>query len=112
MLSSLWVSESLGKPEIDQVNVRRFLVTDQEVVWLYISVQIVARLHVLDSLQTLDSNHDDSLQGEPLFAIPEQVFQRWSQKLHDHNIVVSFNNCPLEFRDSFSFKQFKKLSLV
>ena len=42
MLASLGVSESFRETKVDEVNVGRLLVTNQEVVWLDVSVQIVA----------------------------------------------------------------------
>ena len=51
MLTSFRVSESLRKTEIDHVNVGWFLVSNQEVVGLNISMQIVAALDMLDSFK-------------------------------------------------------------
>ena len=60
----------------------------------------------------LDSDHDDRLEGEPLLAIAEQIFETVAQQLHHHDIVVSFNNSPFQFWDSLPFQQFQQLRLM
>jgi hypothetical protein len=50
VLTSFWVSESLGESEVDEVNVGRFLVTNKEIVWLDVSMKVIARLNVFNSL--------------------------------------------------------------
>ena len=61
VLTSFGISESLREAEVDQVNIRRFLVTNEEIIGLDVSVQIIARLNMFDSLEALDCNHADSL---------------------------------------------------
>ena len=54
MLTCLWISESLGETKINYIHVVLLLAnSNQEVVWLDISVEEVARVHKLDSLQLL-----------------------------------------------------------
>jgi len=50
VLTSFRVSESLGESEVDEVNVGRFLVTNKEIVWLDVSMKVIARLNVFNSL--------------------------------------------------------------
>lgn len=51
VLAGLGISKSFCETKVNQVNVRRFLVPNEKIVWLDVSVQIVARLHVFDSFQ-------------------------------------------------------------
>jgi len=54
VLSSFGVSKALGETEIDDVNVVLLLSnTNQEVVWLYVTVKEVTRVHELNSLKLL-----------------------------------------------------------
>ncbi len=54
VLPSFGVSEALGKTEIDYVNVVLLLSnTNQEVVWLDVTVKEVTRVHELNSLKLL-----------------------------------------------------------
>lgn len=51
MLTSFGISESLREAEVDQVNIRRFLVTNEEIIGLDVSVQVIAGLNMFDSLE-------------------------------------------------------------
>ena len=74
MLACFWISEPLCETEIDEIDVGRFLVTDEEVIGLDISMEVVTALNMLDPFQTLDGDHDDSLERKPLLAVAKQVF--------------------------------------
>lgn len=51
VLSSFWVSESLGQTKIDNVDVMLFFAdANQEVIWFDVSVQEMPRMHELYSL--------------------------------------------------------------
>ena len=56
VLACLWVSKSLGKSEVNHIYVVLFLAnSNEEVVWFDVSVQKVARVHKLDSLQLFNA---------------------------------------------------------
>ena len=55
VLSGLRISEPLGKTKVDDVNVMLlFADSDEEVVWLNISVEEVSGMHELDSLELIN----------------------------------------------------------
>jgi hypothetical protein len=55
VFSSLGVSESLGKAEVDDVDIVLLLANaNQKVIWLDVSVQEVSGVHKLNSLQLRD----------------------------------------------------------
>ena len=52
MLTSLWVTEALGKTEVDNVDIVLFLSnSNQKVVWLDVSVQEVTRMNEFNALK-------------------------------------------------------------
>ena len=57
-------------------------------------------VQVLKSLNHLVSYHEHSLKRELPFAESEEVFERRSQNVHDHAVVVTFNAEPVYLRDS------------
>jgi hypothetical protein len=61
----------------------------------------------------LHSNHDDCLETEFSIAdFVEQVFQRVSKSLHNHDVEVPFDDCSLQFWDSLSLEEFEQFSLM
>ena len=51
MFPSLWIPESLGKTKVDHIYVvLLFSYSDEEVIWLYVSVKEVARVNEFYSL--------------------------------------------------------------
>ena len=74
MLTRFRVSEPLSEAEIDYIDVVLLLAdSNEEVIGLDVSVQEVARVDELDSLQHLVSQHKDCLEGELTLAVVEQV---------------------------------------
>lgn len=65
MLLGLGVAVALGQSEVNYLySVLILGQSDQEIVWFYISVDKVVRMDVLESLQHLLSQHENSLQRE------------------------------------------------
>lgn len=63
VLAGLRVPETFGKTKIDDVNVMLFLPdTNEEVVWLNVTVEEVTGVHELDSLEHLIRKHEDCLE--------------------------------------------------
>ena len=51
VLTCLRVSESLGEPKINYIDVMLLLAnSDEEIIWLYVSVEKMPRVHELNSL--------------------------------------------------------------
>ena len=105
MHARLWISESLSKAEIDHVDVPWFLITDQEIVWLDVPMEVIALVNMLDSLKALNCDHDNGFEAEFFMAhLLEEVLKRVSETLHNHNVVVSFNDGTFELRNAFALE--------
>jgi hypothetical protein len=46
-------------------------------------------MHILDSCKDLKSDHNRSWQVEHPITSHEQVLQRWTQQVHNHDIVIA-----------------------
>ena len=77
-----------------------FLNSDQEVVWLDISVQESILVHKLNSLQHLYGEHQNRFESKFPAAIFEQILQTWPEKINDHNIIVTFLSKKVHLRQS------------
>jgi hypothetical protein len=76
VLACLGVSEALSEAEIDNINVVLFFAdTNQEVIGLDITVKEVARVHKLDSLEHLVSEHEDCLERELALAVIKEILK-------------------------------------
>ena len=72
MLASLRVSEPLGQTEINNVYVVLLLAdSNQEVVWLNITMEEVPRMDKLNSLEHLIGQHKHCFKGEFALAVVE-----------------------------------------
>ncbi len=113
VLAGLGVAEALGQTEVDDVYVVLLLANaNQEVVWLDVSVQEMARVHKLDPLELMKSirsqpiyyhlvsQHKDSLERELALAVVEEVLKGGAKKIDDHHVVVSLNAEPMNIRDA------------
>ena len=88
MLSSLWVSESLGQTKIDHINVvLLFADSNQEVVGFDISVDDPLLMNDFNSLNHLCCNMKNRSQIK-LFALSEQVLKTLTQQIHHHNMKL------------------------
>lgn len=56
---------------------------------------------MLNPLKHLNEGHKDCFKTEFPLAIREQLFQTWAEDLHDHDVVVSLDNCPFHLGNSF-----------
>ena len=71
MLTIFGISKSLCETEVNQINIGRLLMANQEVIWLNVSMQVITGLYMLNSFKTLDSDHACRFKGKSLFAIVE-----------------------------------------
>lgn len=84
------VAIPLGQAKVNQINV--FLVITKahhKVIGLDITMDKVLVVDVLDPLDHLVSQHQDSLETKPSVAQVEEVLQTMSKQVHDHGIVVT-----------------------
>ena len=101
MLSSLGVSIPLGESEIDHVYyVLLFAMTNKEVVRFHVSVNKMIVMQKFEALYHLICKHHGSLNGEFSFAVIEEIFQAWTQQIHNHGIVISLNAKPVYHRNT------------
>lgn len=89
MLQVLWVAVALAQPKVYTINiVSLFTKPDHEVCWLDVSVNQVSGMQSIHSLQELICELQDSLQRKAPTTLVEQVLQRRTQEVHDHDIVI------------------------
>lgn len=61
----------------------------------------------------MNSDHDDSLEREPSVAnLVKEVLEGMPESLHDHDVVVSFNDGSFQLRDTFAFQKLQKFGLM
>ncbi len=57
VLTSFWINEPFAKPKIDNMNLILFLAyTNQEIIWLNVSVNQALFMQILEQSNTLKSN--------------------------------------------------------
>ena len=101
MLSGLRTFITLGETQVNNMHEILFLAdSNQEVFWLYISMNKIFRMHRLNPCNHLLSEIDNGLNLEFLLAKIEQVLEAWTKDVHDKDIIVSFNAEPLDVRES------------
>ena len=76
MLSSFWVSKPLGQPKVYHVHIVLFFADSyQEIIRLYVSMQKMATVNKLNSLQHLIGQHEHCFEAEFAFAVIQQIFE-------------------------------------
>mmetsp|Transcript_8493 Transcript_8493/g.13187 ORF Transcript_8493/g.13187 Transcript_8493/m.13187 type:complete len:256 (+) Transcript_8493:137-904(+) len=86
VLKGTGVPIPLGKSEInavDEISAAASSIGD-EVSWLNITMDKVAGVHELHTLQHLIRNHEDSFEGESTAAFVELILERWTKEVHNH----------------------------
>mmetsp|Transcript_22320 Transcript_22320/g.46874 ORF Transcript_22320/g.46874 Transcript_22320/m.46874 type:complete len:427 (-) Transcript_22320:824-2104(-) len=84
-----------GQPKVDDVHLVRLLPqAHQEVVRLDIPVDEAPGVHVLDPSKQLVRQHEHRLERKPPVAKVEEVFERGTQQVHDHDVVVPLDAVP------------------
>lgn len=74
--------------------------SNQEVIRFHVPVDEVVVVQELQSLDHLVRDHQRRLNREFTLAKIEGVFQTWTQEVHDHGVVVSFDTKPVDCWDS------------
>jgi hypothetical protein len=89
VLKGAGVPIPLGKPKIDAVDEISATASSigNEVSRFDITVDKVAGVHELNSLQHLVSNHEYGFEGKATTAFVELILKGWTEKIHDHQIV-------------------------
>lgn len=108
VLKGTGVTVSLGQTEIDTVNKVSVSTTTvgDKVGGFDITVDQVAGMHQFHTLEHLIGNHEDSLEGESAAALVELIFERRSEKVHDHEVVRILGSKVVDFGESRSVLQF------
>jgi len=89
VLKGTGVPIPLGKSKInavDEISAAASSIGD-EVSRFDITMDKVAGVHELHSLQHLISNHKDGFEGETTTTFVELILKRWSEEIHNHQIV-------------------------
>lgn len=82
----------LGKPEVDDIyDVRALPYSHQKIIGLYVSVQHMLFVNSLYSIDHLLSDLQSCFEGQSLPVVVEEVFQAGTQKVHKHDVIVSFS---------------------
>jgi hypothetical protein len=96
MFSCLWVSISLSKSEIYDIDYVLFLaVSNEKIIGFHVTMNEMIIVQEFKSLNHLIAYHQGSLNCELSLTIVEKVFQTWSKQVHYHCIVVTFNSEPM-----------------
>lgn len=69
----------------------------KNVLWFQITMNVATFMHVLASGYELISEEQNCLKRQFLSAVREQVFERWSEHLYNHDVVIAFFTRPNEF---------------
>ena len=97
MLSSLGVSESLSKAEVNHVQQMLFFVYSyQEVIRLHVSMQEMVVMQELNPLHHLVSQHQHCLQRKLPLAEGHEILQAGTQQVHDHRVIVTLHSEPVD----------------
>mmetsp|Transcript_12576 Transcript_12576/g.26627 ORF Transcript_12576/g.26627 Transcript_12576/m.26627 type:complete len:345 (+) Transcript_12576:829-1863(+) len=95
-----------GQTEIDNVDDALALAqSDQEIVRFDVSVDEGFRVDVFQPAQQLIGQHQYGLELEPPAAIIEQIFQRGTQEIQDHDVVITLDAVPSHVRNAQSSVQ-------
>ena len=80
----------LGQTKVNNMNLVALTPkTHKKVIWLDIAVQKVLAMNVLDARNHLVGQQEHRLKRELAVAKVEQVFERRSQKVNDHGVVLA-----------------------
>lgn len=80
--------------------------TNQEVIRLHVSVNKMIVMEKFEALYHLVRKHHGGLYSEFSFAVVEEILQAWTQKVHNHGIVIPFNPKPMDRRYSSASVQY------
>ena len=87
---ALAVLVALGKTEIDDVDVitSGVLTANEEVIRFDITVDYALLVHLLDTSDKLNGDHQNSFEIEIALARLEEVLKGWTKEIHDHDMEL------------------------
>ena len=96
-VSPVLLDVSLGKSEIEQEDLVRSLVqSNAEIVWLDVSVKEMPGMNILNSLDHLIHQDQNSFQGELPQGLIEQSLQWRAHQVHDKDVVISLGRAVVD----------------
>lgn len=100
------LSVSLCKTKVDYVHIVLFLTnSNQEIVWLNISVKEMSWMDIFYSLDHLISEHKNWFQTEFSFAVVEKILKGRTKEINDHDVIISLDAKPMNIWNSNSSLQ-------
>ena len=99
----------LGQAEIDNVNYGLTLPeANEKVVRLYVAMYEGLGVDIFQPAKQLICQHQDSFELKSSSAIIEKVFERRTEEIENHHIVISFNAVPPNIRDAHCKRKGKR----
>lgn len=96
MLSRLRILETLGQPEVNDVQrVKLLTAPDQEILRLNVSMDVVRGVHRLYSLDHLRADPKNCLDIKLVFAEFKEVLKTRALYIHYHNVEVALDASPV-----------------
>ena len=77
-----------------------FTHSHEEIIWLDIPVKEMSWMDVFDTFDHHIKKHQNGFLGEFSVTYREQIFKWWAEKVHDHDVVFTFCETIVSFRDS------------
>jgi hypothetical protein len=68
-------------------------------------MNVVLRMHVLNSTDHLVGEHQDCLHAEATSTLIEKIFQRIAQQIHDQTMIVLLNTIKANLRNANTASQ-------
>jgi len=101
MLLCLRVAVLLGQAEINAMHlICLFANADEEIIGLDIAMDKILGVHVLDTVNHLICKHENCLEGELAIAEVEEILERRSQQIDNHDVVVTLDSVPMHIGDT------------
>lgn len=69
------------------------ITTNEEIIWLDISMDEPLLVNFLNSLDDLHCNEANGLEVESPLALLEEVLETWSKQVHYHHVKLVFLVC-------------------
>ena len=95
MLTGAVIPELFGQTIVDE---EEFITVSsnshEEIIWFNVSMNEILVVQEFDSSDHLIGEHEHGFHGESSWTKVEQIFQRWTQEVHDQNVIVPFGTIP------------------
>lgn len=84
------IAVPLGQTKVNQIDMLLVISkSHHKVIWLDIAMDKVFVMDVLDPLDHLVSQHQDSLEAKPSMAQVKEILETVPEEVHHHGIVVT-----------------------